>query len=154
MKVKFKYGIGSFAGTLDLATFWETPFGGGSFMRKYVKPKLTEHNAELGSASKNLAMIYRECSDAYKSDLRTYAHIYSREIHDPNDPFQGRANGYSIFTKLFYALAAANVGTVDLKTLSFGDLATLFPGITNVAASVDEGFLPHVTGSELLTETM
>ncbi len=151
MKTKFKYGISAYSGTIDEITFASYKNGAICIARKYVVPKLTEHNAELGSAAKNLAMIYGECSEAYKSDLRTYAHIYGREISGSK---KIGPNGYAIFVKLFYALAAANVGTVDLKSLSYGDLATLFPGITNVAASIDEGFLPHVTGSELLTETM
>ena len=43
---------------------------------------------------------------------------------------------------------------MDLKSLSYGDLDTLFPEVTDIASSVDEGFLPYVSGSELLTESM
>jgi len=43
---------------------------------------------------------------------------------------------------------------VDLKSLSYGDLATLFPDVTTIASAVDAGFLPSVSGADLLTESM
>ena len=154
MKVKFKFGIGSYAGTIDLATFYETKNGNGSFMRKWVKPKLTDQNAELGSIGKNLAQIYREVSAAYKEQLGTYVNLYNTAVSDSEDIFQVRVNKYAMFIKMFYAFAAANGGSVDLKSLSFGDLATLFPEIINIAAACNEGFLLSVPGCELLTENM
>lgn len=154
MKVKFKYGIGSFAGTLEAATFYETPNGGASFMRKWVMPKITDNNIELGSISKNLSRIWKECSTAYKADMLTYCDLYRAHFKDLNDEFQGYIGSYAMFVKMFYAFADANGEAVDLKSLSYGDLATLFPEILSVAASTDYGFIPPVPGAELLTENM
>ncbi|MCB5263150.1 MAG: hypothetical protein LHW64_01120 [Candidatus Cloacimonetes bacterium] len=151
MKTKFKYGISAYSGTIDEITFGSYKNGTVCIARKYVMPKLTENNAELGTTAKNLATIYGECSEDYKSDLRTYADLYARQVSGPK---KIGPNGYAIFVKLFYTVAAANLGTVDLKSLSYGDLSTLFPEITNIAASVNEGYLPYVTGAELLTENM
>lgn len=151
MKTTFKYGISAYSGTIDEITFGSYKNGSICIARKYVKPKLTENNAELGSVAKNLATIYSNCSEAYKSDLRTYADLYSREVSGAR---KIGANSYAIFVKLFYTFAAASGEAVDLKSLSYGDLATLFPEVTNIAASVDQGFLPVVTGYDLLTENM
>ena len=151
MKTKFKYGISAYSGTIDEITFASYKNGAICIARKYVVPKRTDNNAELGSVGKNLAIIYGECSAAYKSDLRTYADLYGREITGSK---QIAPNSYAIFVKMFYAFATANVGNVDLKSLSYGDLATLFPEITDIAVCVDEGFLPYVSGSALLTESM
>ncbi len=151
MKTKLKYGISAYSGTIDEITFASYKNGAVCIARKYVVPRLTENNAELGSVTKNLATIYKECSADYKSDLRTYADLYAREISGAK---KIAPNGYAIFIKMFYAFAAANGGSVDLKSLSYGDLDTLFPEIVSIAASVDAGFLPSVTGAELLTENM
>lgn len=154
MKVKFKYGIGSFAGTLEDATFYETPNGGASFMRKWVMPKITDNNMELGSISKNLSKIWKSCSEAYKADMQTYCELYRAHFKDLNDEFQGYIGSYAMFVKMFYAFADASGEAVDLKSLSFGDLATLFPEITSIAASAEQRFIPPVPGAELLTENM
>lgn len=154
MKVKFKYGIGSFAGTLEAATFYETPNGGASFMRKWVMPKITDNNIELGSVSKNLAKIWKECSADYKADMLTYCDLHRAYFKDLNNEFQGYIGTYAMFVKMFYAFEAANGGSVDLKSLSYGDIDTLFPEIVSVAAAADAGFIPNVPGAELLTENM
>lgn len=151
MKTTFKYGISAYSGTIDEITFGSYKNGAVCIARKYVVPKLTENNAELGSVAKNLANIYSNCSEAYKSDLRTYADLYAREVSGAR---KIGPNSYAIFIKLFYAFAAANDGSVDLKSLSYGDLATLFPEVINIAASVDEGLLPRVLGYDLLTADM
>ncbi|MDY0325353.1 MAG: hypothetical protein RBQ87_04160 [Candidatus Cloacimonadaceae bacterium] len=151
MKTKFKYGIAAYSGTIDEITFASYKNGAVCIARKYVVPKRTDNNDELGSVGKNLAIIYKECSEAYKSDLRTYADLYAREVTGPR---KIAPNSYAIFVKMFYAFAEANGGSVDLKSLSYGDLDTLFPEVTDIASSVDEGFLPYVSGSELLTESM
>lgn len=154
MKVKFKYGIGSFSGTLELATFYETPNGGASFMRRWVKPKLTAQNAELGVISKNMATMWGECSEDYKANLVIYCEKYQVHYRDPENPFQIKPTSFAMFVKMFYRLAAANIGTIELKSLSFGDLSTLFPEITNVNSAINEGYLEFVPGCELLTENM
>lgn len=154
MKVKFKYGIGSYSGTLDLATFYETKNGNASFMRRWVKPRQTDNNVELGAVGKNLALIWAEASANYKADMETYCQLYNAYFKDDENVFQANISKYAMFTKMFYAFAKASGSAVDLKSLSYGDLDTLFPEVTNLASACDEGFLPFVPGAELLTESM
>jgi hypothetical protein len=151
MKTKLKYGISAYSGTIDEITFGSYNDGAVCIARKWVMPTLTDNNTELGSVAKNLAEIYGECSTEYKSDLRTYADLYGRQISGPR---QLAPNGYGLFVKMFYAFSDANAGSVDLKSLSYGDLATLFPDVTTIASAVDAGFLPNVSGADLLTESM
>jgi len=151
MKTKLKYGLSAYSGTIDEITFSSYENGRICIARKWVMPTLNDNNAELGSASKNLSKIYSECSEDYKSDLRTYAYLYrtQRQEYGKLPP-----NSYSLFVKLFYAFRDENEGTVDLKTLSFGDLSTLFPEVTSIADAVEAGYLPRLVGSELLTASM
>ncbi len=151
MKTKLKYGISAYSGTIDDITFSSYKNGKVCIARKWVMPTLTANNAEIGSAAKNLSAIYAQCSEEYKSDLRTYADLYAREItKDRELP----PNSYGLFVKMFYAFRAENDGMVDLKSVSYDDLITLFPDVTSIATAVEAGFLPRVSGSELLTESM
>lgn len=154
MKVKFKYGIGSYSGTLDLATFYETKNGNASFMRRWVKPRQTDNNVELGAVGKNLAIIWAEASANYKADMTTYCQLYNAYFKDEENVFQANISKYAMFTKMLYAFAEASGSAVDLKSLNYGDLDTLFPEVTKLASACEEGFLPFVPGAELLTESM
>jgi hypothetical protein len=151
MKTKLKYGISAYSGTIDEITFSSYENGSVCIARKWVMPTLGDNNAELGSISKNLSKIYAECSEEYKSDLRTYAYLYRTQRRETG---KLAPNSYSHFVKQFYAFRDDNEATVDLKTLSFGDLMSLFPEITSVAEAVEAGYLPNVVGAELLTADM
>ncbi|MDI3504768.1 MAG: hypothetical protein PWP64_1704 [Candidatus Cloacimonadota bacterium] len=151
MKAKLKYGIAAYSGTIDDITFSSYNDGAVCIARKWVMPTLTINNAELGSAAKNLAVLYADCSEEYKSDLRTYADLYARQISGKR---KLPPNGYSLFIKMFYAFAEANEGTVDLKSVTYGDVSSLFPDVTTIASAVEAGFLPRVNGADLLIATM
>nr|MDK2851082.1 hypothetical protein [Candidatus Cloacimonadota bacterium] len=151
MKTKLKYGISAYSGTIDEITFSSYDNGRICIARKWVMPTLSDNNVELGSVSKNLSQIYSECSEEYKSDLRTYAYLYRTQNKEAG---KLAPNSYCHFIKQFYAFRDANEATVDLKTLSLGDLTSLFPEITSIAQAVEAGYLPSVVGAELLTASM
>jgi len=151
MKVKFKYGIATYSGTLDEMTYGNYRDGLVCIGRKWVLPRSTEYNQELGDVGKNVSSIYADVSADYKSDLRTYANLYGKQVSPKN---KLGPNGYALFVKMLYALADENIGTVDLKNLTYNDLKTLFPEVVNVAAAVENGYLPNVTGAELLDNDM
>ncbi len=112
---------------------------------------MTDNNAEIGSAAKNLASLYSECSPEFKTDLRSYANLYASQRVKRNEL---PPNGYSLFIKMFYAFAEANEGTVDLKSVTYGDVSSLFPDVTTIASAVEAGLLPRVNGADLLIATM
>jgi hypothetical protein len=151
MKVKLKYGISAYSGTIDEITFSSHKDGAICIARKWVMPSLGDMHEEMGAIAKNLSKIYAECSDLYKEDLKTYARLHASQRVPRNEL---PPNSYSLFIKQFYAFRDDNEATVDLKTLSFGDLMSLFPEITSVAEAVEAGYLPKVAGAELLTADM
>ncbi|HOH97174.1 MAG TPA: hypothetical protein PL188_02570 [Candidatus Cloacimonadota bacterium] len=151
MKTTFKYGIGTYSGTIDSITFGSYKKGTVCIARKHVIPRSTEQNQELGTISKNLSSIYADVSQDYKDDLKTYAYLYGQR-HTPKNQLPPKS--YGLFVKLLYILQDENSGTVDLKTLTCNDIKTLFPEIVSVADAVENGFLPRVEGAELLDAEM
>ena len=151
MKTKLKYGIATYSGTIDEITFGSYKNDTVCIARKYVKPRLTENNTLMGDIAKNLSKIYAECSEAYKSDLRTYADLYGKQKTE-----RGKLgpNAYSIFIKMMYAFAEANEASITLDTITFNDIQSLFSEITSVDQAVESGYLPNLTGAGLLTATM
>ena len=154
MKVKFKYGIGSYSGTLDMATFYETKRGGASFMRKWVMPRATEQNTILAKKSTNISNIWKQTSGEYKDDMETYCNLYEATGPDAQNPFHVKITSYAMFTRMMYKFEATSGDTVDLVSLSFGDITTLFPELTTIAASCAVGVLVDVPGADLLTKEM
>jgi hypothetical protein len=151
MKTKLKYGIATYSGTIDEITFGSYKNDTVCIARKYVKPRLTENNTLMGDIAKNLSTIYAECSELYKSDLRTYADLYGKQKSEPG---KLAPNGYSLFIKMMFAFAEANEASITLDTITFNDIQSLFSDITSVALAVESGYLPNLNGAELLTATM
>lgn len=151
MKVKFKYGIATYSGTLDDMTYGNYRAGMVCIGRKWVMPRMTDINEDLGAIGKNISSIYADVSEGYKSDLKTYAYLYGKQ-KTPKGKLA--PNGYALFVKLLYILQDENSGTVDLKTLTCNDIKTLFPEIVSIADAVENGFLPNLTGASLLTTEM
>lgn len=151
MKVKLKYGISAYSGTIDDMTYSSHKNGAFCIGRKYVKPRYTDNNAYMGKVSKNLSEIYAGCNAEFKEDLRTYAYLYSGQVASKR---KMSPNGYSHFIGMMHAFARANASSIGLDTVTLGDLRTLFEDITSVAAAVESGFLPKVKGYEALTANM
>ncbi|MFA7543937.1 MAG: hypothetical protein WCY84_06135 [Candidatus Cloacimonadaceae bacterium] len=151
MKVKLKYGISAYSGTIDDMTYSSHKDGAFCIGRKYVKPRYTENNEYMGKVSKNLGNIYADCSDDFKEDLRTYAYLFDGQKASKR---KMSPNGYSHFISMMYAFAKANASSIGLDTVTLGDLQTLFEDVTSVASAVESGFLPKVKGYEALTANM
>jgi hypothetical protein len=151
MKVKLKYGIATYSGTIDEITFGSYKDDTLCIGRKWVMPRLTDNNTLMGDIAKNLAAIYAECSANYKADLKSYAYLYGKAL-SPKDKLA--PNGYSVFIKMMFAFAEANGASITLDTITFNDIQSLFSDITSVALAIESGYLPAISGAELLTETM
>jgi hypothetical protein len=63
MKVKFKYGIRTYSGTIDEMTYGSYRKGKVCIGRQWVLPKPTEQNTEIGAVATNLSDLGppREC---------------------------------------------------------------------------------------------
>lgn len=151
MKTNLKYGIASYSGTIDDITFAAFKNGALCIARKWVLPRETAQNAELGGSATNLADIYAGTSAGFKSDLRTYSELYGRrkEFRKKIAP-----NAYALFIKLMYAFAEDEGESVDLKTITLNDIQSLFSDLDSVSAAVTAGYLPDVPGAELLTQVI
>jgi hypothetical protein len=151
MKAQLKYGIAAYSGTIDEITFASYKNGAVCIARKYVVPTLTEHNTRMGDIAKNLSALYADCSEGYKSDLRTYADIYGKE-KSPRKRLN--PNAYSLFVKMMYGFAEISGESVDLASITYNDIQTLFVDLTDLASSIEAGYLPKVSNYELLDSAM
>lgn len=155
MKVTFKYGIGSFSGTVDNATYWATARKTGSVMRKWVLPTATNQNETLSKIAANIKTIWSDVTDDYKADMKAYCRRDFNENSNPEDPFASRVSNYAMFVKLLYAFEKANSATVDLETITISDIRSLFTDtMSSVFASIEAGYLRSVSNSSEFDESI
>lgn len=119
MKVTFKYGIGTFKGMIDNAVFWPQKSGVTSIMRKFTYPTLTSQNTLMGKIGKNLAYIWHQSTDEYKSDFRTYAQRYYAQYGSEGD-YDPARSPYAFWTHAIWAWSKDRP-EVDLSTLTIED---------------------------------
>ncbi len=150
MKVKFKYGIRTYSGTVDEMTYGSYRKGRVCIGRRYVIPKATEQNATLGAASKNLSDVWRSASPEFKADYKIYAGLYGTYVCKGN---QVAPTGYALFTKAMYHWAQGLEPALDLANLQVEDVNTLGASISSVANCISSGHLPSVPGHENLTNS-
>ncbi|PKN73506.1 MAG: hypothetical protein CVU50_01975 [Candidatus Cloacimonetes bacterium HGW-Cloacimonetes-3] len=150
MKVRFKYGIRTYSGTLDEMTFGSYLKGKLCIGREYVIPKLTANNTLMGAVCKNLAEVYGDCSTGYKADLKTYAGLNAVNIPKGKLP----PTSFAIFMKMMYLFSELDEGHIDLSTVTLTDLQTLGGDIASVADAVENGYLKSVDGADELTANM
>lgn len=154
MKVRFNHGIASFAGKLNESVFWPTPKGNGSFMRKHFIPRETDQSAFMAAVATNLSSIWKNISEAFKTDCTTYGQLSFTYTSGSNNPFITKLSGYAVFIKMMWTFAAANSASVTLDTITYNDIQSLFSDLTSIASAIESGYLPNVPGGDALTATM
>lgn len=150
MKVRFKYGIRTYSGTVDEMTYGSYRKGRLCIGRQYVVPKRTEQNDVLGSSAKNLAEVWRAASDEFKADYKIYAGLYATYVSKANEL---PPNAYALYVKAMHHWAAGEDPVVDLTLLQVEDMATLGTGINSIANCVSNNHLPAVPGYENLNNS-
>jgi hypothetical protein len=151
MKVKLKYGISTYSGTIDEITFGSYKDGTICIARKWVMPSATEYNENMSNIAKNLSLLYAGVSSGYKADLKTYSILYGQQKADRK---KLNPSSYALFVKMMYAFAESSGEGADLTSITLSDIQTLFMDISTIAAAVDAGYLPAVDGADALTETI
>ncbi len=149
MKVKFKYGIKTYSGTLEEMVFGSYREDNLCIGRKYVMPELTPQNGVIGGIMKNLSSLYAEALEDYKGDLKIYSKLNGKQNVSKN---QLVPTAYAIFVKMMFAWQAANPGSVDLATVTIEDIVSLPAPVICVADAISEGLIANVVGGELLIE--
>lgn len=150
MKVTFHYGIKTYSGTLDEMTFGSYRKDSLCIGRKYVSPRLTEHNTQVGSIMKNLSLIYGALSTGYKTDLKSYAQLNS--VNVPADKLI--PSTFAIFVKMMYCFSEKGAGHIDLASVTYEDLETVGAEISTVALAISNGYLPTVANASTLSNLM
>lgn len=123
-------------------------------MRLYVVPTYTTQNEEMGKILKNISNIWAECSQAYKDDASAYAKKFAKLPVYQDDMKLRANNSTAIFNLMLWNFQKQNEATIDLATLAFGDLGTLWPETTSIAEAVEAGYLPIVPGYDSYTAAM
>lgn len=152
-KVQYTQLISGIAGTLDGQVLYRSRSPRFGFSRRYVVPKATQQNTLIGSAAKNLKVLWHAASTGYKNDFKTYASKYSNLPADEGQ-LRPRANSaFSLFLKMVYAWGKNQTPVVDAAQIALlqpEDFSTLATDISRVTAAVDSGYLPAVEDYEKL----
>jgi hypothetical protein len=148
MKVKFKYGIKTYSGTIDEMVY-------GSFRddhlcigREYVYPTLNANNTHIGACMKNLASVYKNAASGYKADLKTYSGRNGNEnVHKD----QLVPNGFSCFIQMMFAWAKTDPLHIDLTAVTVADIVTMDADVKTIERAIDAGYLAHISVYDDLT---
>jgi len=151
MKVKFKYGIRTYSGTVDEMTYGNYKQGKVCISRKWVVPRLTENNSTMGAIAKNLSTLWQQADAGYKADFKTYAGRYGAQVSAPD---KLPPTGYSLWVKAMYAWAKDEDPDLDLSSLTFEDVETLGSKVASVSACVNNNYLPNVNPVDDLDATI
>jgi hypothetical protein len=147
MKVIYTRAIKTLSGKMGKFVHTNKLVGEKAVVRKYVKPRLTENNQNIGNIMKNVSAVWKTCSDGFKNDLKTYT-LKSKE-YSSGDEIPAVTN-FANFIKLLYRFRETNPN-VDLVGGTKDELEEA--GIpTNVADVVNQGLLEPIPDSEDLTE--
>ena len=151
MKATFKYGIGAFTGKIDNAVFWAQKSKLASLMRKFTYPKITTHNKKIGAIAKNLGFLWRELTDDYHEDFKTYADRYyvqygTEGLYDP------ARSPYAFWTHAIWSWAKEH-DDVDLATLTIEYFAVAGTAINTVKNAIINNFLRPIDEYDDLTHT-
>jgi len=153
MKVKFKYGIKSFSGTHDEMVFANYENFGvviGRMMPE--KRELTENQILMGNRLGKISSLWNLVSSGYKEDMIAYAVKFSLL---PERTGTVGVNAFSIFVKAIYAASKSETNPLHIDSINADDLEMgSYDMIDNVVDMVDAGFLPVVSGYELLTTSI
>lgn len=147
MKVKFKYGIRTYSGTVDEMTYGSYRDGVVCIGRKYVSQNLTAQNVSMGEKMKNLGTLYRAASSSYKQNLKAYA-VQNGRQNVKKDQLVPTA--YAIFTKMMFAWEKDSDGAVNLAGVTLEDIQSGNAAVESVATAVEAGYLAPVFGYETL----
>lgn len=152
MKVKFRFGIKNYSGTLDQLNYAD--FGDRGCIARMLSDsrETTAQNEEIKQKSQYIVEFYRLISDEFKQDLALYT-MKMYNLKENRTKIAG--NRYSTFVKLMWAVSKLENGAIDLSSLSIDDAVIgSYENFSTVKAAVENGYLPVVPGYEELTAPM
>lgn len=141
MKVKFKYGIRTYSGTLDEMTYGSYRDGSVCIGRTWVYPKLTENNTLRGNVTKNLAKLWNMADSEYRNDFKVYSQRYGTLKVSGGKLVP---TGFALFMKALNAWAKDEQPNLDLSTITAEDIDSMGEKVSTVAECVENGYLVSV----------
>jgi len=138
MRVTFEWPIKTLSGKSPDGTVVFQSYNNDNvcIMRKYVRPRITDHNREYGTKFKKIALLYRTMPEDFKDSLRVYAQAYNRQLlPEKKLPL----NFYNILIK---ALCKKAVSLSDLDSME--NIVEKFGG--TIEEWIENGLLDKVKG--------
>lgn len=153
MKVKFRFGIKSYSGTLDelnYANYEDRSVVIGRMLP--VNRETTSQNENLKTNAQAISEFYSVVSDGFKEDLKAYAKkMYKLAPYRK----QIAGNRYTVFVKLLWAVSRQESGAIDLTSLSIDDAQIgSYENFSSIKSAVENDLLPKVDGYEDYTNLM
>lgn len=146
MRVKFKYGIKSFSGTLDELTYANYESVNIVIGRKKLVSGDSEHKRDFGEIAIEISKLYRELSTGFMDDLRAYAKKMYR-LKAFSDKIPG--NAYSVFHKMMRSAIKDPESPIDVGNIYTGNiLPGQYSRVNTIKEAVENGHLPVVPGYE------
>jgi hypothetical protein len=148
MKVKFKYGIKSYSGTLDDLVYANYKKCNMVIGRRLVEREDTDQNRIIGNGGVKISSIYKLLREEYKQDLAKYA-----KRRGELESSQGKlvANRFMVFVKLCYAACQGMNHSSDVASLSLDDFS-ISVGLMNVKSAIEAGYLEEIDSYDDLIE--
>ncbi len=131
--------ITGLSGRLGKLVFCIEKKSGACWTRLYVKPEITEHNHEIGSAAKNLSTIYHQVNEGYMDDLKDYVDRFNLEYLE----HKGYMKTFPCFMKMMYAMKRKHP-SVNLKTLTIDQIMSEDLPVRSIREAVEHELLPVV----------
>lgn len=153
MKVKFKYGIKSYSGTLDelvYANFEDRSVVIGRMLP--VDRERTAQNETVSTYAGKMADFYQAISDGFKEDLKAYTKKMYRL-----KPYAKKIAGsfYSVYTKMMWSASKDPEQPIDIESLTSSPIVSgTFPSIDTLKTAIENGHLPLVDGYEEFTHSL
>lgn len=148
MKVKFRFGIKSYSGTVDEMTYSNYESRDVVIARMYNPSQVvTANNVAMGNKMIKIGEFYQDVEPLYKADLESYA---TKMFNLP--AFQGKLSGnkFSVFVKLLWAASKAATNPIAIDSISIDDASLgSYPTIETISAAIAAGLLPDVADSDL-----
>jgi hypothetical protein len=148
MKAKFQFGLAAMTGRSGDIVYCMDKVSNRVYVRRYVYPRISEHNHNMGNISKNVFAL--QPSEGYKEDMKDYLFRYRALRFGSNK----QITCWSVlYIKMMRDMAKA-VPDIDLLTITREEIYARDLPCISVKRAVDAGLLPKVYGYENYTHEM
>lgn len=150
MKVIHNPSVNYFRGQSGGYVFYGAPSRLFSIARNYRYPTITPENNVKGAEMQGVRNCWVAAHADFKSDMQIYAATYYQENLNLPDNRVPVNNSFGNFFKCLYLWYLSDPTHIDLTEITPEDIMSATGGPKNVKDAVELGYLPTVTGYDLL----